>query len=572
MATVEDKYVITFDATNAKVALDSIEKKVAGVYKGIATLKSVSADAATGVRSFTYEISQSKLKVEQLTAANKRLASSWKSINNVRGKFSRTTRASKSKGVPSAAPSISNNTFGMPTDMAYLLNNLAPASRIAARNAPKPVNKNISMPGYVSPSAMIPPTPRSFGIPDISGMMNTLSTASRQIARTDIAKRSGRPGMYEGIFNPASSFRKAGIDSVGYGSSKFIPKQQKQTESRFQALNKRLQPYNKAIFQTQMATLGVAFSFMSLQNSVMGAVQSLTDLGGNVKATALGKSFTGVDILGSLDIDYKTLVDGWKAITGILSLVQSLMVGIISKALTPDIVKAITSVIAALAAELGKPEVVKALQQLVLALIDLVKSVIPIIVPLSNLVVLLGESGLLKVILGVILSASILLPLFSLIGGAFTVFSSILTFATPVIALLTTVVGYLATALGLTGAGLGAVIAAIGIVVLLVVGTIVNAFAEFQKTGDIVKSIIFGFIDTFGAFVDAMGSLMNMLLGWTGRFNYVEGTATRELKNMMGGYSNSSVVNNYNINGDVFDTASLQTAINKTKGNQGVTY
>ncbi len=330
-------------------------------------------------------------------------------------------------------------------------------------------------------------------------------------------------------------------------------------------INKTLRPFNKAIFETQMATLGVAFSFMSLINTVTGMFTKLTDLSGNIKGAAMSKALGGVDVLSNLGIDYKTFVDGWKSMTSILGIVNTMIEGIVAKALTPDIVKAITDVLSALSTELGKPEVTKALQEIVLALVDLAKAVIPLIVPLATIITYLGETGLLKVILAIILAASILLPFLSLVGGSFTVLSSSLTILSGIF---TVILPLLATVSAVTVA----TFAAIGVVVLLVVGTIVNAFAEFQKTGDIVKSIIFGFIDTFGAFVDAIGGILNTLLGWTGKFNYTAGSATTGLKNMAGGYSQSTVTNNYNINGDVFDTAQLQTAINKTKGAQGVTY
>jgi hypothetical protein len=67
-------------------------------------------------------------------------------------------------------------------------------------------------------------------------------------------------------------------------------------------------------------------------------------------------------------------------------------------------------------------------------------------------------------------------------------------------------------------------IAAVGFVVYLVIGTIVNAIEEFKQSGDIIKSIIFGWLDTFATVVDAIGGILNMLLGWTGKFHYEQGS------------------------------------------------
>jgi len=329
--------------------------------------------------------------------------------------------------------------------------------------------------------------------------------------------------------------------------------------------NRILRPLNKAFFNVQMATLGVSFSFMTLQNTLMSAFTGLTDLSGNIKAAALGKAFTGIDTMGLLGINYKTFVEGWKSMTGILSVVQTLVQGIIAKALTPEITKSIIEVLTALATELGKKEVVKAIQDLIKAFLELIAAIIPVIPKLAEFISFLGETGLLKYLLAIILAAGILLPWLSLIGGAFTLLSSILTGISSIAAIL-------APLLGVTGAGLGAVLAAIAVIVVIVIGTIVNAFNEFQKTGDIVKSVIFGFIDTFGFFVDTIGMILNTLIGWTGKFNYTYGSATTGLKNMAGGYSTSTVTNNYNINGDIMDVSQVETALNKAKSKQGVSY
>ena len=190
---------------------------------------------------------------------------------------------------------------------------------------------------------------------------------------------------------------------------------------------KNMKELNKSLFIMQMASLGVAFSFMSIIGSLTGLFAGLADLGTMISTGAIGTAFAGIatgganttDIAGSMGVTSDMQTAAWAGFTAIVSQFKAVFDALAVKVLTPEMVAAILSVIDALAVTLAKPEVVKALQEIIKAILEIALAIISVLPLIADLVVWLGETGLLKMMLLLIVAAEILLPALAYIQFAF---------------------------------------------------------------------------------------------------------------------------------------------------------
>lgn len=338
------------------------------------------------------------------------------------------------------------------------------------------------------------------------------------------------------------------IDWIPSGSSKFIPKakpQQKVLEFQQTRMGKTLKKVNMNLFKLQMASLGVYFSFMGIEKGITGLFSSLQDLGGTFKAGALGKAFGGVDVAGTMGVGGGEMVQGWKNITGIMSMITSATSALAAMTLTPEVMSAIKDMFTALATALSDGKVAKALGEIIIAFTDLVKSIVEsgLLGVIADLIVALGDSGLLAPIIGLVLGAQYLLAALSLLG-----------FAGQAITLVIEGVAAVAAFLGVT---FGTVIVIIG-AVLFVVDLLINIWENFCATGDIVGSIVNGLIDTFIDFYNVLLPILNLVGGFVGWHGEVAETKS-------GSYAKASVTNNYNFNGNYDDPSALIKKTQKAK-------
>lgn len=278
---------------------------------------------------------------------------------------------------------------------------------------------------------------------------------------------------------------------------------------------------NKSLFMMQMASLGVAFSFQSLEKQIVSIFSGLSDLGGVISGNALASAYssmatggTGGDILKTMGVNTEDVVKAWEGFNAITNAIQTLTNGLATKVLTPAMVSAILTVIDAIATELATPEVVKAIQDIILAVLDTIKQMIPLLPALAAIITYLSDTGLLGVLVAIILVAPYLLSLMSLVGFAFQ----------AIIFVLPTLISLMAGVEAILG---GTLLASIGAIILvvaafaIVIDFVKNLFIEFGNYGVSLEAVwaalgdtladIIGFITsaiktlTFGA-VDLTGS------------------------------------------------------------------
>lgn len=342
------------------------------------------------------------------------------------------------------------------------------------------------------------------------------------------------------------------IEWIPTGASRFIPQKPPTPEKKLSfAETKRgriLERVNKGFFKLQMASLGVFFSFMSIQMAITGLFTGLQNLGGAFKSMALGKAFGGVDVLGGMGVDPSQLVEGWKNITGIMGMISTLMTGIAAVALSPEVMTAIQSMFSELSKSLSDGKVAKALGDIIIAFTDMVKVVTPALPILADLISALGDAGLLKWILLLVFGSKYLLAILSLVGFA-------LNFVTETIAAVT----FIADIFGVTLGTLGLAVAA----VLIVVDFLINLWENFQLTGWSLVTLGNALMDTLKDIANVIIGIINTIGGWAGvhigELETVSGNASR----------NTQTTNNYNYNGNYDDPSAL---IDKTRKAQSTAY
>jgi hypothetical protein len=331
---------------------------------------------------------------------------------------------------------------------------------------------------------------------------------------------------------------------------------QKQQKKAAPVESKHLQFLKKAnmsLFKMQMASLGVYFSFMSIGMALTGLFTGLQNLGGTFKSMALGKAFGGVDVAATMGVDPATLVQGWKNITGIMGMMASAMAALAAAALTPEVMKAIQEMFTALGVALSDGKVAKALGDIIIAFTQMVTDcILPMLPYLADLISALGDAGVLKYIILLVLGAQYLLAGLSMLGFAMQAITLIVGVLSPVI----TILGSLMAAAGVS---IGFVVSAV-VLVLFVFDLLINIFENFQQTGWSLSTLWNALYDTFADFYNVLLPIINLVGGLIGYGNNqaVETNSGR-----------ASVQNNYNFNGNYDDPSAL---INQTKKSQSRAY
>jgi len=362
--------------------------------------------------------------------------------------------------------------------------------------------------------------------------------------------------------NPSGNWNKqtSAIDWVGDGDKRFIPAPKKapaQTkgQERFTKMGNTLKKVNMSLFKLQMASLGVFFSFMSIQQSITGLFTGLQNIGGAFKSMALGKAFGGVDILGNMGVDPATMVQGWKNITGIMGMMQTTMTGIAAVALSPEVMTAIQEMFTSLSTSLSDGKVAKAIGDIIIAFTDLVILMVEsgFLSAVADLVSALGDSGLLMWIIALVLGAKYLLAALSLLGFAMQGITLALSVLSPLWTILTSI-------LAATGVSFGFLLGVIALV-LIAIDFVINFFENLAATGDILGSVVAALWDTFADLYNVLLPLMNLIGGFLG----MEQRAAFETNSGR----NTQIQNNYNFNGNYDDTGAL---MNNTRKNASRSY
>lgn len=294
-------------------------------------------------------------------------------------------------------------------------------------------------------------------------------------------------------------FRQQG-DTIGWG------KRLKETFSQ-----KNMMQMNKSLFMMQMASLGVAFSFQSLEKQIVSIFSGLSDLGSVLSGNALASAYssmatggTGGDILKTMGVNTEDVVKAWEGFNAITNAIQTLTNGLATKVLTPAMVSAILTVIDAIANELAKPEIVKAIQDIMLAVLDTVKQMIPLLPTLAAIITYLSDHGLLGALVAIVLVAPYLLSLMSLMGFAFQAIIIILP------GLLTLMAGVEAILGGTLLASIGAIILVIG-AFAIIIDFVKNLFVEFGNYGISLEAVWAALGDTLADIINFITSAIKTL-------------------------------------------------------------
>jgi hypothetical protein len=274
---------------------------------------------------------------------------------------------------------------------------------------------------------------------------------------------------------------------------------------------KNMLALNKNLFMMQMASLGVAFSFQSLEKQILSVFSGLSDIGEAASSAALATAYsaaatggTGGNILGSMGVTPEDLVRGWLGIQAITNSISTLMNGLAAKILTPQMVSAILTVIDAIANELAKPAVVTAIQDIILAVLQTVLQMIPLLPALAAIITFLSNQGLLGALIAIILIAPYLLSLMSLIGWGFQALILIIPMLTPLIGALAAILG------GGLLATVGAVLIVIG-AFILILDFVKNLFIAFGQTGFSLQTIWTALQMTLGDVINFIAGIIRTL-------------------------------------------------------------
>lgn len=262
---------------------------------------------------------------------------------------------------------------------------------------------------------------------------------------------------------------------------------------------------NKSLFMMQMASLGVVFSFQSVINSAMGLFSGLEDLGANIAGGAIGTAFAGIatgganttNIAETMGVTPEMATAAWAGFTAIINQFKAVIDSLMVKVLSPEMVGAILAVIDALAGELGKPEVTKAVQELVKAVLDLALAVIPLIPVIASVINWLGDTGLLGLFISIIFAAQILLPLLAYFQFIF-----------QAILMLVNVLAFL-------GIGLATFFFWVG-VILIAIDFLIHLFENLSNGMDPLDAVLTALGQTVADVVNIIIGAINPILGFLG--------------------------------------------------------
>jgi len=223
-----------------------------------------------------------------------------------------------------------------------------------------------------------------------------------------------------------------------------------------------------------------------------------------ISTGAIGTAFAGLatggtnvtNIAETMGVTPEMQVAAWAGFTAIVSQFKAVFDALAVKVLTPEMVAAILSVIDALANELGKPEVAKAIQEIIFAVLDLALAFIPLIPLIADVVSWLGETGLLKYLLLIIVAAEILLPTLAYVQFVFYAIEG--------------VVGALSAAAGILGIGLGFLVVAIA-AVLILVDFLIHLYDNMSNGMFFLTAIFVAFIQTLTDVATIIISIINSI-------------------------------------------------------------
>jgi hypothetical protein len=383
---------------------------------------------------------------------------------------------------------------------------------------------------------------------DTQALNKTLERAARAVARTQAAstKVSGvygtaGTGAYSGYkpkgftgtggagggggnlgYAMQTAYQAGQTPASGYQPKGFTGKGKTvDTMSRFLGSlsnsGSTVQKLTKNFFKFQMATLGLAFSFGALESTVIGAVSAIGDLGGTFKSAALGKAFSGVDMMGISGTSNEAIVTAWKNFEGIMGLVSTTLSIITANMLTPEVMAAIGNLFEKLAPVL--PDLGEALGDVVIAAADFLVALIPLIPVVTKLIDIFAPW--LGVLVPIILILGMLLPLLSAIGYVFAAIELV----APVLA---AVLG----GVSLAGVALVAVI-------ILVADFIWHLWQNIAEGQDVITAFVNAFWQVVDDIWKALSWLLSPLLRLAG-MGEPESPATRS--------SSASTTNNTTIN------------------------
>lgn len=572
MAT-EDKFIVTVDTSTGQVNLEKLQKKTQQVYSGIAKLAGSKELPSKGITRYTFEIEKATKKVNELAKANAALQKSYpKHITNVSSTF-RAGRKGKTPVQVAAKAAANVAPIGGVEDLypemgTIPLKKRKPTSVSSAALPPPPksaISKDTQDVIYTSIADLGDKIKSRKPKGGTHGYMDTLKPLPTTPKIT--GKFTPQPGM--GDFSVLPNVKQgnwnqqnANIDWVKPGDTRFRPvpppKAPKNLQFQQTKMGNTLKRVNMSLFKLQMASLGVYFSFMGIEKGITGLFNSLQDLGGTFKAGALGKAFGGVDVAGTMGVGGGEMVQGWKNITGIISMITSATSALAAMTLTPEVMAAVQEMFTALATALSDGKVAKALGDIIIAFTDLVVSIVDsgLLIVIADLITALGDSGLLAPIIGLVLGAQYLLAGLSLLGFGMQAITLIIEGVSLAIPLIT---GAFTAAAAALGTSIGVVIAIIGLV-LIAIDLLINIFENFAATGDIIGSIINGITDTFWDLYNVLLPIMNLIggaLGWEQR-----AVATTH----SGEYSRQTqITNNYNLNGNYDDPGAAIKKIQQSK-------
>jgi hypothetical protein len=344
-----------------------------------------------------------------------------------------------------------------------------------------------------------------------------------------------------------AAFKSAGIDSIASGDKNFKPAQLDPATGGLGKFNLSMKNAIKSVFMLQMASLGVAFSFMGIENSIIGLFNGLKDLGGVISGGAVGSAFAqltgnqGTDIAATMGVTPEQTIAAWAGVTAIAAQFKAIIDTLAVKIMSPEMVAAILTVVDALAVQLGKPEVAAAIQEIVFAVLDIALTVIPLLPILASFIVFLGDTGLLKVLVAIIFAAQILLPTLAYVEFIMTAIS--------------TVGVILAAVFGVVSVSLSTVIIVV-VAVAFVLDVIIRTFQNLANGMNPLDAIVKAFVDSLGDVWNIIRTIINGVTGILGFGNIIGGGSEREPYAQV---KTVTINNNYNKNVGAADRKTAQS-------------
>jgi hypothetical protein len=359
--------------------------------------------------------------------------------------------------------------------------------------------------------------------------ISKIKTSTRGFGKTE----KGKYGTY--LTNPKEGNWNAQAAKINALKNKQIV-----TETIY---SKKLKDITKGTFMFQMAMLGVTFSLQGLIGKFTGiwgeALSGVSDIEKNALGGILAQTFGGMDTGVSIDQMIKNSFNA-QAIMGAMS---GIFEQIFGNMINDSNMQKVKETFETFRNFLNDPAIKTSMKQIFSDTLQAVKDLVPLAEKLVPILSGITSSGILKYMILLYAAAVLLQPVFAvlqlilmLIASGVSV-AAMTAFATSIIA--------------------------IGTVAILVGGVLINAANEYAQSGNLIQAVIYGFVDTFSAFIDSMGAMLTVLLGGSGQFKYVQGSLENLVKRgNMGTYGTVGSSNNldsYNssVNKAVGDTYNL---------------